>query len=82
MLRKMVEVFEEVHKALVYGEEVKIYADDEAKKITIVINEDSPDSGLTEYLYNESTEDIEDNWGTFYIGEIRIEWMTLPKEDF
>lgn len=82
MLRKMLEVFEEVHKALVYGEEVKVSAEKERKMILIVINEDSPDSGLTEYLYNESTEDIEDDWGAFYIGEIKIEWMTLPEEDF
>lgn len=81
MLRQLINLLTKVEEARTYGEEVRIQTDSPVR-LTIVINEDSPDGGLTEELYNMSDEEVEEDWGVIYIGDIRVEWMTLPKEDF
>ena len=81
MLRQLIDLLIKVEEARVYGEEVKIHTDNPVR-LTIVINEDSPDGGLTEELYNMSDEEVEEDWGVIHIGDIRVEWMTLPKEEF
>ena len=81
MLRQLINLLTKVEEARAYGEEVKLQTNS-LGRLTIVINEDSPDSGLTEELYAMSNEEVEEDWGIIYIGNIRVEWMTLPKEDF
>lgn len=81
MLKQLIDLLTKVQEARDYGEEVKIQTDSPVR-LTIIINENSPDSGLTQDLFNMSDEEIEDDWGVIHIGDIRVEWMTLPKEDF
>ena len=72
-------IYEMLENADLYGEEYKIFRCNTV--MTIIINENSPDSGLVDFLYNMQDEG-EEGWGYKIIEGMLIEWMTLPKEDF